>query len=69
MELQIILSVSNFEKIRIYLYYSLPIEKILTFHNVIILIKSAVNKKKNNCYCNIFLEKDLYKSESDTQYF
>ena len=68
MELQIILSVSNFEKIRIYLYYSLPIEKILTFH-VIILIKSAVNKKKNNCYCNIFLEKDLYKSESDTQYF
>ena len=69
MELQIILSVSNFEKIRIYLYYSLPIEKILTFYNVIILIKSAVNKKKNNCYCNIFLEKDLYKSESDTQYF
>ena len=69
MKLQIILSVSNFEKIRIYLYYSLPIEKILTFHNVIILIKSVANKDKNNCYCNIFLEKNLYKSKSDTQYF
>ena len=28
---------------------SLPIEKILTFHNVTIPIKSAVNKNKNGC--------------------
>ena len=37
----------NFAKIRIDSYDSLPIEKILTFHNVIILIKSVVNKNKN----------------------
>ena len=36
-------------------------EKILTFHNVIILIKSVVNNDKNNYYYNIFLEKGLYK--------
>ena len=36
----------NFEKIGINSYNSLPIEKILTFHNVIILIKSVVNKNK-----------------------
>ena len=40
----------------------------LTFHNVIILVKSAFNKNKNDYCYNIFLEKDLYK-ESDTQYF
>ena len=33
----------NFAKIRIVSYNSLPIEKILTFH-VIILIKSVVNE-------------------------
>ena len=38
----------NFGKIRIDSYNSLPIEKILTFHIVIILIKSVVNKNKNN---------------------
>ena len=32
---------------RIDSYKYLPIEKILTFHNVIILIKSVVNKNKN----------------------
>ena len=37
----------NFGRIRIESYDSLPIEKILTFHNVIILIKSVVNKNKN----------------------
>ena len=40
----------NFAKIRIDLYNSLPIEKILTFHNVITLIKSVVNKNENNYY-------------------
>ena len=48
--------------------YSFPIEKILTFHNVIILIKSVVNKKKN-FYYNIFLEKGLCKDKSNTRYF
>ena len=38
----------NYEKIRIDSNNYLPIEKILTFHNVIILIKSVVNKNKNN---------------------
>ena len=36
----------NFERIRIYWYNSLPNEKILTFQNVIILIKSVVNKNE-----------------------
>ena len=34
----------NFAIIRIDSYNSLPIEKALAFHNVIILIKSVVNK-------------------------
>ena len=49
-----------FGKIRIDSYNSLP-EKILTFHNVIVLIKSVVNKNKNNYCYNIFLEKSSYK--------
>ena len=55
----------NFRKIRIDSYDSLPIEKRLTFHNVIILIKSVVNKNKNEYYYNIFLEKGLYKDKSE----
>ena len=47
----------NFARIRIDSYNSLPIEKILTFHNAITLIKSVVNKNENNYYYNIFLEK------------
>ena len=58
----------NFPKIRIDSYNSLPIEKILTFHNVI-LIKSVVNKYKNNYYYNIFLEKGSNKDKSNTEYF
>ena len=54
----------NFARIGIDSCNSLPIEKKLTFHNVIILIKSVVN----NCYYNIFLEKGSYK-ESSTLYF
>ena len=45
----------NFARITIDSYSSLPIEKILTFHNVIILIKSTVNNNENYYY-NIFLE-------------
>ena len=35
----------------------LPIEKSLTLHNVIILIKSVINKVKNHYFYKIFLEK------------
>ena len=56
----------NFGRIRVDLYNSLPIQKILTFHNVAILIKSVVNKNKNKCYLNIFLEKGSYKDKSNT---
>ena len=59
----------TFARIRIDSYNSLPIEKILTFHNVIIYIKSVVNKNKNYYYYNIFLEKGLYKDKSNAQYF
>ena len=59
----------NFREIRIDLCNSFPTEKILTFHNVIILIKSVVNKNKNEYYYNIFLEKGLYKDKSNTEYF
>ena len=38
----------NFGKIRTDSYNSLPIKKILTFHNVIIIIKSVVKKMKIN---------------------
>ena len=47
----------NFARIRIDSYDSLPIKKILSCHNVIILTKSFVNKNKNENYY-IFLEKD-----------
>ena len=53
----------NFGKIRIDSYNSLSIGKILTFHNVIILIESVVNKNENIYYYNIFLEKGLCKDK------
>ena len=59
----------NFAKIRINSYDSLHIEKVFTFHNVTVLIKSIANRDKNNYYCNIFLEKGLYKNKSNTKYF
>ena len=45
----------NFARIRIDSCNSLPIEKTLTFHNVIIFIKLVVNKNQNDYYYNIFL--------------
>ena len=39
---------------------SLPIEKRVPLHNVIILIKSVLNKDKKRYYYKIFLEKCLY---------
>ena len=59
----------NFAVIRLESYDSLPIEKVLTFHNVIILIKSVINKNKYECYYNLFLEKGLYKDKSSREYF
>ena len=38
--------------------------KILTFHNVVVLIKSVVNKNKYKYYYNIFLEKGSYKDKN-----
>ena len=58
----------NVARIRIDSYNSLAIEKILTFH-VIILFKSFVNKNNNNYYHNIFLEKGSYEDKSYTQFF
>ena len=40
----------------------------LTFHNVIILIKAVVNENENNYYYNLFLEKFTYKDKSNIQY-
>ena len=39
----------------------------MSFHNVIILIKSIVNKNRNEYYYNICLEKSSYKDESNTE--
>ena len=44
----------NFGKIRTDSFNSLPIEKKMAFHNLIIFIKSVVNKNKNEYYYNIF---------------
>ena len=52
-------STINFGEIRIDSCSSLPNEKILTFYNAIILIKSVVNKNKNKYYYNIFVEKSF----------
>ena len=41
-------------------YDSLPLEKLLNFHNVIIFIKSVFNRDKNNYYHNSFLEAGSY---------
>ena len=59
----------NFARIKINLSDSLPNEKVLNFHNVIILFKSVVNQNKNKYYYNIFLEKGSYKEKSNTEYF
>ena len=60
---------NNFAKIWTDSNDSLPTEKILTFHNFVIVIKSVINGNKNECYYNIFLEKGLYKDKSSTEYF
>ena len=49
-----------YAKIKVDSYDSLPIEKTLTLHIVIILIKPVLNKDKNHYYYKMFLEKCLY---------
>ena len=56
----IILEGSEFTHIILYL-----LKKILTFHNVIILIQSVVNKNKTKYYYNIFFKKGSYKGKSN----
>ena len=46
-----------FAKLKVDSYDSLPIEIILTLHNVITQIKLVLNKDKNHYYDKIFLEK------------
>ena len=41
----------------------------MALYNVIILIKSVVNKDKNDYYFNIFLKESLYKDKSNAEYF
>ena len=47
----------NVSRIRIDSYRFLPIERTLTFHTVIILIKSVANKNESNYNYNIFFRK------------
>ena len=47
----------HYAKIKVDSYAFLPLEKLLSFHNVIILITSVSNKDKNHYYYNIFFEK------------
>ena len=49
-----------FAKIKVNSYDSVPIERRLTLHNVIIQIKSVLNKDKNHYYYKTFLEKCSY---------
>ena len=58
-----------FAKIKVDSYDSLPIEKILNLHNVIIHIKSILNKDKNHNYYKIFLEKCWYQLANNHKFF
>ena len=50
----------NYATIKIDSDDNLPLEKTLTLHNVFMLIKSVFNKKQNQYYYNVFLEKCSY---------
>ena len=45
----------------------MPIKTIFAFHNLMIVIKSVVNKNKNKYYYNRFIGKGLYKYKSNKQ--
>ena len=44
---------------------SLPLEKTLFLHNIIILVKYVFNKNKNHYYYNISLEKRSYREHKN----
>ena len=50
----------NYARIKVDSYDSLPLEKILTFHEVIISIKSVLNWSQKHYSYDIFLEKCSY---------
>ena len=58
----------NFARIRIDSCNSLPIQKKLFFHDVIIPIKSVFNKNENNYYHNVLSEKSLYEDKYNTYF-
>ena len=45
----------NYTRIRIDSYDSLPLEKTLTLHNVIILVKPVFDKNQKHYYYGIFI--------------
>ena len=55
----------NYAKIKVDSYDSLTLEKTVTSHHAILLIKSVFNKNKNNNYYNIPLEKGSYQSSKN----
>ena len=57
-----------YAKIKIDSYNYLLIEKTLTFHNIMTIIMSVVNKNENNYYHNKVLEKCSYKNKFSTEY-
>ena len=58
-----------FVKIKVDSYDSLPIEKKLTLHNVIMHIKSVLNKDKNHYYYKLSLEKCFYQLTKNNRKF
>ena len=52
----------NYTTIKVDSYDSMLLEKTLTFHNFVILIKSVFNKDKNKYCSNMFLGKDLHET-------
>ena len=50
----------NYAKVKVDSYDSLPLEKTMAFHSVIIHIMSVWNKDQNHYYYNMFLEKCSY---------
>ena len=55
----------NYASIKVDSHDSLPLEKTLTFRNVLIHIKSVLNKDKNYSCNNTFLEKCSYKLDKN----
>ena len=50
----------NYTQVRLDFFNFLLLENAMTFHNVIIIIKSVFSKGKNHYHYNIYLEKPSY---------